>query len=199
MQSDVIVDASSGQQWTSDDLPIGLFNHHNACAALLAARHAGVPFDVGIDALRRFSGVKRRQEVIAEIDGITVIDDFAHHPTAISATLEALQTNCTKRLCAVFEPRSNTMKAGVHGERLKDAFNAADGVVFYDNGQLAWDPNSLADPDSERIRIRNDVDQIVGLLVAEAAPGDTIVIMSNGSFDGLRSKLVSALTNRHYA
>lgn len=168
----------------------GLFNQLNACAALLAAQHAGVPIQSGLDALKQFEGVKRRQEVFASINGITLIDDFAHHPTAIRATLEALKPGTQGRLIAVFEPRSNTMKMGIHQNTLAAAFNSADQVMFYDNNLLDWDLKSIK---SAQLEIFNNIEQIIAELVKTAKHGDNIVIMSNGGFAGIHQKLKQAL------
>jgi UDP-N-acetylmuramate: L-alanyl-gamma-D-glutamyl-meso-diaminopimelate ligase len=193
-----IVAPKSGQRWALEPLPTGHFNHLNACAAALAARHAGVPFAVSFEALGRFSGVKRRQEVVAEIDGIRVIDDFAHHPTAIRATLDSLRASTIGRLVAVFEPRSNTMKAGVHRDTLGAAFDAADYIVIYDNGQLDWNPHEMTVSNSARKYTYTSVDEIVDQLVEHCREDDTIVIMSNGGFEGLQGKLLSELTAGHH-
>lgn len=171
----------------------GLFNQLNACAALLAAQHAGVPIEAGIEAMQQFKGVKRRQEVIAEINGITVIDDFAHHPTAIRLTLDALKAGTRGRLIAVFEPRSNSMKMGVHVETLLAAFDAADLIVVYDNALLEWDLRAMTASHAERFSVYNTTDSIIQQLVANATEGDRIIIMSNGGFDGLHQKLIHAL------
>ncbi len=176
------------------DLPqAGLFNQLNASAALLAAQHAGVPIEVGIEALQQFTGVKRRQEVIGEINGVTIYDDFAHHPTAIRATLQALKPKAGGRLIAVFEPRSNTMKMGVHEHTLGAAFDAADAVLFFDNGELQWNLQALNQP---RIEIFNDIGRIIAVLVERVQSGDNIVIMSNGGFGGIHHKLLQALQQK---
>ncbi len=195
-QAQLIHDRRSDQNWSLEGLPHGLFNQQNACAAVLAAQHAGVPLAVGIEALQSYKGVKRRQEVIAEIEGINVIDDFAHHPTAIKVTLEALKQQTEGRLIAVFEPRSNTMKAGIHEKTLGASFDAADRVLLFDNGQLQWNIQSLIKDQSSRMQIYTEIDQIIASLIHSAAAGDNIVIMSNGGFDGIHQKLIQALRNR---
>ncbi len=172
----------------------GHFNQLNACAALLAAQHAGVPLETGLAALGEFNGVKRRQELLANINGIDIIDDFAHHPTAIALTLDALKTQTRGRLIAVFEPRSNTMKMGIHQHSLGDAFAAADLAVIYDNQQMSWDLQQLADAQvPNKLQIVNDIQKIIRLLVKTAKQGDTIVFMSNGGFEGIQQKLIQAL------
>jgi UDP-N-acetylmuramate: L-alanyl-gamma-D-glutamyl-meso-diaminopimelate ligase len=195
-QPHLIHDKKSGQNWSLDGLPHGLFNQQNACAALLAAQHAGVPLTVGIEALQSYKGVKRRQEVIAEIEGISIIDDFAHHPTAIKVTLEALKQQTRGSLIAVFEPRSNTMKAGVHEKTLGASFNAADRVLIFDNGQLQWNIQTLINDLSSRMQTFPQIDQIIDTLIHSATGGDKIVIMSNGGFEGIHDKLIQALKDR---
>jgi UDP-N-acetylmuramate: L-alanyl-gamma-D-glutamyl-meso-diaminopimelate ligase len=195
-QQQLILDRKSSQNWPLEGLPHGLFNQQNACAALLAAQHAGVPLAVGIEALHSYKGVKRRQEVIAEINGISIIDDFAHHPTAIRVTLEALKQQTEGRLVAVFEPRSNTMKAGVHEKTLGASFEPADSVMLFDNGQLQWDIHSLINGQSKRMQIFQETDQIIDSLIQSVASGDKVVIMSNGGFEGIHQKLIQALSDR---
>ncbi len=175
----------------------GLFNQLNASAALLAAQHSGVPLETGIQALKQFQGVKRRQEVIAVIDGITLFDDFAHHPTAISATLDAIKPQTSGKLIAVFEPRSNTMKMGVHEKTLGAAFNTADRVMFYDNALLNWDLQLLNSDKSEDFKIFTDIEQIISNIVQTAKAGDNIIIMSNGGFGGIHQKLKHALQQKN--
>ncbi len=199
--ADLTVDVDSGQltdqrdhkHYVEGTHQTGLFNQLNASAALLAAQHAGVPLKIGLEALAEFKGVKRRQEVIAKINDITIVDDFAHHPTAIRQTLAALKPLRKGRLIAVFEPRSNTMKMGVHADSLADAFHSADVVVLYDNQSLQWNMQAIADLQSERFIIKGNIDEIVLYLAQMAQADDQIIILSNGSFDGLHQKLIEAL------
>lgn len=192
-----VTDNKSDQDFNNQPLTqSGLFNQLNACAALLAAQHAGVPIATGLEALTQFKGVKRRQEVIAEIDGITIIDDFAHHPTAIKATLKALKQKTQGQLIAVFEPRSNTMKMGIHEDTLAQAFDQADTVLVYDNAQLKWDIQKLKQTDPERLHIVTEIELIIQQLLNISNAGDQIVIMSNGGFEGLHQKLIQALNDR---
>ncbi len=178
-------------------LPLsGQFNRMNAAAALLAARHAGVPLEAGLDALTRFQGVKRRQELIAEAGGIRLYEDFAHHPTAIEKTLRALRGQTRGRLFALFEPRSNTMKQGVHRDRLARSLDAADRAWLYDPGNLEWDLNGLCASDPERLRAMDALDSLIDSVLSEARSGDTLVIMSNGGFGGLPRRLADALETR---
>ena len=171
----------------------GQFNALNATAAIIGARHAGVPLENAIDAMSRFKGVKRRQEVIAEIDGVRVIDDFAHHPTAIALTLDALKTSDDGRLVAVLDIRSNTMKMGVHAGELAESLAAADLVLLCENTDLPWDLAKMAAAASTIIEIKNDTQQIIDRLLQFCHPGDQIVIMSNGGFDNIHRRLIQAM------
>jgi UDP-N-acetylmuramate: L-alanyl-gamma-D-glutamyl-meso-diaminopimelate ligase len=171
----------------------GEFNALNATAAIIAARHAGVPLENAIDSMSRFRGVKRRQEVIAEIDGIRVIDDFAHHPTAIALTLDALNTADEGRLVAVLDIRSNTMKMGVHAGELAESLAAADLVLLCENTDLPWDLSKMAASASTIIEIKTDTQQIIDKLLQYCRPGDQVVIMSNGGFDNIHRRLIQAM------
>jgi len=176
---------------------IGEHNRMNALAAIAAARHAGVPADVGIDALSRFENVKRRMEVRGAVHGITVYDDFAHHPTAIATTLEGLRAKVgTARILAVLEPRSNTMKLGVMKAQLPDSLAAADQVYCY-GANLGWDPAEALAPLGDKARVFDNLDKLVSQLVKDARPGDHVLMMSNGGFGGIHAKLLDAL-HHHY-
>ncbi|MBC8211549.1 MAG: UDP-N-acetylmuramate:L-alanyl-gamma-D-glutamyl-meso-diaminopimelate ligase [Gammaproteobacteria bacterium] len=198
-QTLTLQDKLGAKNYTLDLPQAGLFNQLNASAALLAAQHAGVPLSVGLEALQQYQGVKRRQEVIALIDDITLIDDFAHHPTAIRLTLEALRAQTRGQLIAVFEPRSNTMKMGVHEKTLGAAFNQADQVIIFDNGALKWKLQSMDTPQPDRVHIYPTLEQIIQRLLDTVQPGDQIVIMSNGGFGGIHQKLIQALQQRRGA
>jgi UDP-N-acetylmuramate: L-alanyl-gamma-D-glutamyl-meso-diaminopimelate ligase len=172
----------------------GQHNAANALAALLAARHAGVPFEQGIEALAGFRSVKRRLEVIGKPAGITIYDDFAHHPTAIRATLKTVRAMIGEaRIAAVLEPRSNTMRMGVHSVELADSLMDADGLWVYRGESLQWDPGEIL---AREARVQDDVEAIVSDLCAWLRPGDHVVIMSNGGFGGLHRKLLAALASR---
>ncbi len=171
----------------------GQFNQLNACAAILAAQHAGVPLQVAAEAMQHYKGVKRRQEIIAQVKGITIIDDFAHHPTAIQLTLESIKAETSRNLIAVFEACSNTMKMGIHAHTLAQSFLAADQVLFYDNGDLNWDLQALNNNEQTPITIFTDITQIIQQVVSNCAAGDKIVIMSNGGFGGIHQKLIDTL------
>ena len=171
----------------------GAHNLHNAAAALEAARAAGVEVEDAVAALARFEGVRRRLEVAGVAGGVTVYDDFAHHPTAIRATVEALRarTAGVGRLVAVLEPRSNTMRAGVHRDTLGPSLAAADEVLALDPGGLEW---PLAEALGPRARVRPDVESLVDATAALVRPGDQVLVMSNGSFDGLHRRLLARLS-----
>ncbi|MEW6423063.1 MAG: cyanophycin synthetase, partial [Deinococcota bacterium] len=170
---------------------------HNALAALAAARHAGVPVAVGIEALARFSGVKRRLEVRGVADGVTVYDDFAHHPTAIRATLEGLRARVGgARLLVALDPRSNTMRMGVHADLLAPSLAAADAVWLFQPEDAGWDVRRVAEGMARPSWAGGEIEVMVEDLVAQARPGDHIVLMSNGSFGGAHGQLLEALRAR---
>jgi len=172
---------------------LGAHNRLNALAALAAARHAGVEPRSAIDALSRFSGVRRRMELRGVARGVTVYDDFAHHPTAIRTTLEGLRRGVgTARILAVLEPRSNTMKLGVMKDALPASLGAADRAYVYD-AQLGWSAQQALAGLGERARCVGDLDQLLAALVQDARPGDHVVIMSNGGFGGLHARLLERL------
>lgn len=175
----------------------GRHNVNNALAALAAARHAGVPPAVGLDALARFSGVKRRMERRGEVAGVTLYDDFAHHPTAIAATLDGLRRRVgEQRILAVFEPRSNTMRLGVHNATLPKSLAAADRVYVYAVEGLGWDAPAVFAELGERVVIADQVQDLIARIVAEVRAGDQILVMSNGGFEGLHGRLLEALAHR---
>ncbi|HEX4330678.1 MAG TPA: UDP-N-acetylmuramate:L-alanyl-gamma-D-glutamyl-meso-diaminopimelate ligase [Usitatibacter sp.] len=175
---------------------MGEHNRLNALAALAAARHAGVPPSLGIEALSRFEGVKRRMEVRGSVQGITVYDDFAHHPTAFETTVAGLRTRVgDARIVAVFEPRSNTMKLGRMQDRLAKSLAGADAVHCYANG-LGWDPAQALAPLGTRAAIHHDLGALVDELARTLQPGDHVLVMSNGGFGGVHEKLLARLARR---
>ena len=176
---------------------LGEHNVMNALAAIAAAHHVGVTPERAAAALAAFRGVKRRMEVRGVVGGVTVYDDFAHHPTAIQTTLGGLRARAPHaRIIAVVEPRSNTMKLGVHRDQLAPSLAAADVAWFLNVPELGWDlPGALA-PLGARLHIAETVDALVESLAAAARPGDQILVMSNGGFGGLHGKLLSALRAR---
>ncbi len=183
----------------------GRHNQRNALAAIAAARQAGVSVDQACAALDDFSGVKRRLEWLGEVAGIHVHDDFAHHPTAIEATLEAMAgrldreaAGSAQRLIAVIEPRSRTMRMGTHGEALLKAGDQADHCVWFQPADSGIDLTSLvAASGAGRHAVFSDVERIIDHLVEFARPGDHIVLMSNGGFGGIQQRLPEALARLH--
>ncbi len=174
----------------------GEHNRANACAALLAARHVGVTLEQGLDSLSRFQNVKRRLEVRGQAGGVTVYDDFAHHPTAIETTLAGLRRKVGEaRILAVLEPRSNTMKLGVMKDRLAGSLTRADRVYCY-AANLGWDAAGALAPLGELVRVEEDLGQLVRLVAAEARPGDHVLVMSNGGFGGIHARLLQALEGK---
>lgn len=176
------------------DMPMaGAHNRANAVAAIAAARHVGVRPQDSIAALPGFKGIKRRLEVRGVARGVTVYDDFAHHPTAIKTTVEGLRRRETGgRILAVLEPRSNTMKLGAMKDRLAGSLEQADFVFCYANN-LGWSPAEAFLPLGERARTFDSLDELVRAAVQCAAPGDHILVMSNGGFGGVHQKLLDGL------
>jgi UDP-N-acetylmuramate: L-alanyl-gamma-D-glutamyl-meso-diaminopimelate ligase len=173
---------------------LGEHNVMNALAAIAAARQAGVTAERSLEALKEFRGVKRRMEVRGVIGGVTVYDDFAHHPTAIDTTLRGLRQRVgAARIIAVLEPRSNTMKMGVHRDQMAPALAAADLTYFFRPADLGWDLQGAVASMGQRARFAESVDALVQALAAEARAGDHILVMSNGGFGGLHEKLLMAL------
>jgi UDP-N-acetylmuramate: L-alanyl-gamma-D-glutamyl-meso-diaminopimelate ligase len=189
-----IVEGSRRVATVGWDFP-GNHNQQNALAALLAARHAGVPMASGAAALGRFAGVYRRMEKRGRERGITVYDDFAHHPSEIRATLAgAARLPREGRLVAVFEPRSNTMRMGVHRETLAPAFEAADAVYLFEPSDLSWDIRAVAADIGADTVVSSDIEALVDRLVSDLHSGDDVVIMSNGGFGGIHARLLDALS-----
>ncbi|MFT4585011.1 MAG: UDP-N-acetylmuramate: L-alanyl-gamma-D-glutamyl-meso-diaminopimelate ligase [Gammaproteobacteria bacterium] len=173
---------------------LGEHNAFNVTAAICAAVDVGVSLAQAVDTLPSFGGVKRRLEVIGCVNGVTVYDDFAHHPTAIQATLTALRASVGgKRIICILEPRSNTMRLGVHAAAIGAALANADKVFVYADKSLSWDPATLFTGTDRDGEILSSVDQIIDAVAPYAAPDDHIVIMSNGGFDGIHAKLLETL------
>ena len=172
----------------------GQHNVDNAVMAIAAARHAGVPVAVALEALAGFIAPKRRMELKANIADIKVYDDFAHHPTAISTTLQGIRNKVGHdRVLAVLEPRSNTMRMGVHQAALPLALALADQVFLYEPANANWSLDALTRALAPKAGLSREIDELVAQLCAEAKPADSIVIMSNGGFGGIHDKLISAL------
>lgn len=171
----------------------GAHNQENALAAIAAARHCGVAPERAIEAFRAFQGVRRRMEVRGSVNGITVYDDFAHHPTAIEATLAGLRARVgASRIVAVVEPRSHTMKLGVMKERLAPSLSEADRVFCYSAG-IKWDAAPVLERLGARAEAHADFDALLDRVTGALTPGDHVVIMSNGSFNGIHEKLLARL------
>jgi UDP-N-acetylmuramate: L-alanyl-gamma-D-glutamyl-meso-diaminopimelate ligase len=172
---------------------MGEHNRHNALAAIAAARHAGVAPRAAIEALASFEGVKRRMEVRGRANGVTVYDDFAHHPTAFETTIAGLRRRVGReRIVAVFEPRSNTMKLGTMQALLAQSLTGADVVFCYAKG-LGWEPAGALAPLGARAFVFHDVDPMVDALASMARPGDHVLVMSNGGFGNVHAKLLERL------
>jgi UDP-N-acetylmuramate: L-alanyl-gamma-D-glutamyl-meso-diaminopimelate ligase len=171
----------------------GAHNQANALAAIAAARHCGVAPAQAIAALAAFEGVKRRMELRGVVNGVTVYDDFAHHPTAIETTLAGLRAKVnSSRIVAVLEPRSNTMKAGIMKDRLAASLAGADRVYCFNAG-LQWDAAAVLAPLGAKAEAHADFDRLLAAVAGAARAGDHIVIMSNGDFNGIHEKLLARL------
>ncbi|MCG8667836.1 MAG: UDP-N-acetylmuramate:L-alanyl-gamma-D-glutamyl-meso-diaminopimelate ligase [Pseudomonadales bacterium] len=166
----------------------------NGLVAIAAARHCGVRAQDGAEALSAFGGVKRRMEIVGEPNGITVYDDFAHHPTAIETTLSGLRKQVgDSKIIAVIEPRSNTMRMGVHKDRLAPSVVLADHVIWYQPANMDWGMEAVANASGSKAQCFDDIQAIINGVKLLAQPGDHVVVMSNGGFAGIHGKLVSAL------
>ena len=174
----------------------GEHNLQNALAALAAAHAVGVAPAKAIDTLSRFKGVRRRMELRGTSAGVAIWDDFAHHPTAITATVSGLRDKVgAARILAVLEPRSNTMKAGVMKDRLAQSLEQADRVYCY-AANLGWDAAAALAPLGARLRVETDLAKLVDAIAAEARAGDQVLVMSNGGFGGIHEKLLKAISAR---
>jgi UDP-N-acetylmuramate: L-alanyl-gamma-D-glutamyl-meso-diaminopimelate ligase len=175
----------------------GVHNQLNALAAIAAAEHLGVPPAEAAHALARFENVRRRMENRGQAGGVTVYDDFAHHPTAIRTTVDGLrrQLGPDARILAVFEPRSNTMKLGTMKAQLPWSLEEAD-LAFCHSGGLGWDAASALAPMGERAQVADNIDDVIAQVMAQVQPGDHLLCMSNGGFGGIHAKLLQALQPR---
>ena len=176
----------------------GRHNASNALAAIAAAHHVGVTPQAAIDALARFSGIRRRMELKGTVNGVQVYDDFAHHPTAIATTLDGLRMQVGKRrILAILEPRSNTMKLGTMAARLPEALSQADQVYCFGEKTgkhaLGWDPAEVFKHAKVPAQAYSDLDALVRDVSRQAKPDDIILVMSNGGFGGIHDKLLQAL------
>ena len=174
---------------------LGRHNVLNGLAALAACHAVGVDVATVLPALAAFRSVKRRLEVIGQHDGITVYDDFAHHPTAIHTTLEGLRARVGEaRILVAMEPRSNSMRSGAHADALAPSLDIADVVVFLHRPELAWDAGRIVAAIRGDARTVPDADALIAALKTQARPGDHVVFMSNGGFDGAPRRFLAALT-----
>ncbi|MBU3057795.1 UDP-N-acetylmuramate:L-alanyl-gamma-D-glutamyl-meso-diaminopimelate ligase [Pseudomonas indica] len=172
----------------------GRHNVANALATLAAARHVGVLPKQGAEALSLFKSVKRRMEKVAEVNGVTVYDDFAHHPTAIATTLDGLRKKVGDApVIAIIEPRSNSMKLGAHRDGLPESVQQADQVIWYAPPNLGWDLGATAAACPVPAVVCDTLEAIIARVKGQVAPGTQVVIMSNGGFGGLHGKLAKAL------
>jgi len=175
----------------------GAYNLENALAAVAAAKSAGVPLKQAADALSRFSGVKRRMERTATVTDVAIYDDFAHHPTAIRRTIEGLKKRFPgQRIVIALEPRSNTMKMGVHKESLPKSLSEADLIFVYRPDELAADFDASLGGLGKRLQLFGDYDELLASLESKLLAGDQMVFMSNGSFGATRQKLTMALQKK---
>ena len=174
----------------------GTHNCSNTLAALAAATHAGAPLDKLLKGLEQFLNVKRRLELVGEARDVKVYDDFAHHPTAIEVTIDAIKKQKGGRVLAVLEPRSNTMRMGSHAEELVHSLHAADLCFVFARPDLKWDAKSALGGVGERLRVHAELDALIAAIAAEARDGDRVLVMSNGDFGGIHQKLVNALAER---
>ena len=176
---------------------LGKHNLENALGAVSAAMHVDVGAEIALEALSEFKGVKRRLEKRGVFGGVTLYDDFAHHPTAIESTLSALRSqNSDKRILAAFEPKSNTMRMGLHGDALGAVFNEAERVFVLSSGGLSWEPASVLAGLKKKLFVSTEVNELLERLLAEIRNGDQVVLMSNGDFQGLPRLLQQGLESR---
>ena len=188
--------------WASDSGVMGRHNQLNALAAIACANHIGISPEDAARALAEFKNVKRRLETIGIANGVTVYDDFAHHPTAITTTLDGLRRRVGKaRILAVLEPRSNTMKLGIMKAQLPSSLEAADKVFAYGasagNESLGWDLQEVLSPLNgsavDKATTYDELDALIEAVAKEAKSGDHILVMSNGGFGGVHQKILQAI------
>jgi UDP-N-acetylmuramate: L-alanyl-gamma-D-glutamyl-meso-diaminopimelate ligase len=194
IRADGTILVAGAMQGTLEFSQLGRHSQLNALGAIAAARHAGVPVSQSIAALAQFEGVKRRLETLGRVNGVTVYDDFAHHPTAIATTIDGLRKNVGRsRIVAVFEPRSNTMKRGALKDALPASLAGADRVYCY-AAKLGWDAAATLAPLGDKVSVLGDLDALVEAIVRDARSGDHLLVMSNGGFGGIHGRLLAALS-----
>ncbi|MGB0835213.1 MAG: UDP-N-acetylmuramate:L-alanyl-gamma-D-glutamyl-meso-diaminopimelate ligase [Psychrobium sp.] len=173
---------------------IGKHNVQNAMMAIAATRHVGMSTGQAIDSLSRFVNAKRRLETRGVVNKVTVYDDFAHHPTAIHTTLEGLRAKVgQQRVIAILEPRSNTMKQGVHQDTLFNSMSEADAIFLYQPSDIGWDMRDMVTDNAPMTVIESDLEKLVERIVELAKPDDHLLVMSNGGFGGIHQKLLDRL------
>ncbi|MBU2986985.1 UDP-N-acetylmuramate:L-alanyl-gamma-D-glutamyl-meso-diaminopimelate ligase [Saccharophagus degradans] len=192
-QFDVVFDGESAGQVTWGQT--GLHNVSNGLAAIAAARHIGIAPALACEALCAFKGVKRRMELVAQTDRVSLYDDFAHHPTAIQTTLEGLRAKVgSERIVAIIEPRSNTMKMGVHRQQLLSSAQAADSVLWFESADAKWSLKSELDKPAQGSQVCTNLSELVASAVSNLGDGPAhIVVMSNGGFGGIHNLLAAAI------
>jgi len=191
-QFDVVLDGNveGSVNWAM----LGMHNVSNALAAIAAARHVGVTIEHACQALNTFKGIKRRMELRGEVNGVRVYDDFAHHPTAIATTINGLRNNIGERkIIAVLEPRSNTMKMGVHQQTLAESLQEADRVIMFEDAGIGLSLSEIQAELGDKATVESSIDDIISTVKAEAKQGDEVLIMSNGGFGGIHQRLLTAL------
>lgn len=175
----------------------GMHSVNNALVALVAARNVGVRPQHAIEALNEFGGVKRRMELVGEVESVRVYDDFAHHPTAIETTLQGIRKQVGDApVIAVIEPRSNTMRLGSHQGQLAASTATADEVLWYQPAGLDWSLDAVVESSPVKAQVFDSTAAIIDAVVANAQPGSHVVIMSNGGFEGIHPRMVEALEKR---
>jgi len=172
----------------------GLHNRLNALAAIAAAQHAGVPVELSCEALKGFKGIKRRLEVRGTVNGVTVYDDFAHHPTAIEETLSAMnEIKGDGKVIAILEPRSNTMRMGVHKDSLSGSLQQADEVCLYQPEGMDWALDDVVTQSAVPVTVYSSTDKIIDAVKSKVSSGDHVLIMSNGGFEAIHQRMLDAL------
>lgn len=189
---DVTRDGSliSSVRWSQ----LGLHNVANAMSAILAAEHCGVDPKDSSQYLSNFGGVKRRMEVFAKAGATTVYSDFAHHPTAIQSTLDALRQHVGKdRILAVIEPRTHTMSLGTHRDRLKSCCASADEVIWYQHATIKWDLEELARECTTPSSVYSRIEDVVDIICKPTRNPTHVLIMSNGGFDDIFARVTDSM------
>jgi UDP-N-acetylmuramate: L-alanyl-gamma-D-glutamyl-meso-diaminopimelate ligase len=172
----------------------GLHSVNNGLAAIIAARHVGVTPEISANALAQFAGVKRRMEILADIHSVKVYDDFAHHPTAIKTTLAGLRAKVgDEKIIAIIEPRSNTMRMGVHKNALNQSCTDADDVLWYQPANVDWAMDEIVNKSPVPAKLLRNLDDLIHCAISLCEKNTHIVIMSNGGFGGVHHKLIEQL------